>query len=168
MKRGYIGIWIGNSPYKAENGAEVETANDPNFHPLFASFYDDAEQMRKTNKTGFKDLYDYARNDKLIGYTSESTPSTISSLEEHLGELNKRCPLLLAKLEQLKTEAAIPPDVFAGIKFGELYRMLDGMAQNAVLMRAPKEVEDLRQKLRTSVIQLANLRAKRQQQPANP
>ena len=85
-----------------------------------------------------------------------------------MGELNKRYPLLLTKLEELKTEADIPPDVFAGIKFGELYRLLDGVAQLAVQMRTPKEVEDLRQKLRTSVIQLANLRAKRQQQPANP
>jgi hypothetical protein len=142
-----------------------ELANDPNFRPLFASLYDAADLMRKTNKTGFQGLYDHARNDKLIGYPSESPPSSsISSLEEHLGELHKRYPLLLAKLEELQKEAAIPPDVFAGIKFGELYRLLDGVAQNAVLMRAPKEVEELRQKLRTSVIQLANLRAKRQQQ----
>jgi hypothetical protein len=145
----------------------VELANDPGFLPLFASFYNAADLMRKTNQTAFQDLYAYARNDKLIGYTSESPPPSVSSLKEHLGELNKRYPLLLAKLEELKTEAAIPPDVFAGIKFGELYRLLDGVAQNAVLMRAPKEVEDLRQKLRTNVIQLANLRAKRQQ-PANP
>jgi hypothetical protein len=145
-----------------------ELANDPNFRPLFASFYDAADLMRKTNKTGFRDLYDHARNDKLIGYTSEFAPPPVSSLEECLGELHKRYPLLLTKLEELKTEAAIPSDVFAGIKFGELYRMLDGVAQNAVLMRAPKEVEDLRQQLRTKVIQLANLRAKRQQQPANP
>jgi hypothetical protein len=146
----------------------VELANDPNFRPIFASFYDAADLMRKTNKTGFQDFYHHTRNDKLIGYISESQSRSISSLEEHLGELHKRYPLLLAKLEELKTEAAIPPDVFAGIKFGELYRLLDGMAQNAVLMRTPKEVEDLRQKLRTKVIQLANLRAKQQQRPANP
>lgn len=146
----------------------VELANDPHFRPLFASFYDAADLMAKTNKTGFQGLYDHARNDKLIGYTSKSPPRSISSLEEHLGELNKRYPLLLAKLAELKTEAAIPPDVFAGIKFGELYRMLDGVAQNAVLMRAPKELDVLRQKLRTSVFQLVNYRAKRQQQPANP
>ena len=146
----------------------VELANDPNFRPLFASLYDAAELMLKTNKTAARQFYDYGDNDKLIGYTPEAAAPSISSLNEYLTELNKRYPLLLAKLEELKTEAAIPPDVFAGIKFGELYRVLDGVAQFAVLMRAPKELEDLRQKLRRSVIQLANLRAKRQQPPANP
>jgi len=146
----------------------VELANDTNFFPLFASLYDAADLMRKTNKTALKHFYDYGRNDKLIGYASESAPPPISSLKEHLAKLNKRYPLLLAKLEEIKTEAAIPPDAFAGIKFGELYRLLDGIAQIAVEMRTPEEVAGLRQKLRTKAIQLVNLRAKRQQQPANP
>jgi hypothetical protein len=56
---------------------------------------------------------------------------------------------------------AIPADALAGLKFGELYRLLDGVAQIAVELRTPKELIDLRQKLRTQVIKLANLRVKR-------
>jgi hypothetical protein len=145
----------------------VELSNNPNFFPLFASVYDAADQMRKTNPLALAQFYNYDRNDKLIGYTSGSPAPSVSSLKEYLVELNKRYPLLLSKFEEIKTEAAIPADALAGLKFGELYRLLDGVAQIAVELRTPKELADLRQKLRTQAIRLANLRGKRKQEQAN-
>jgi hypothetical protein len=151
-----------------DNVLLIELANNPKFLPLFASLYDAADQMRKTNKTAFQNIYSYARTDKLIGYTSESALPPASSLKEYLAELNKRYPLLLSKLEEMKTQEAIPADAFGGLKFGDLYRLLDGVAQTAVELRTPAEVKDLRQKLRTKGIQLANMRANRKPKPANP
>jgi hypothetical protein len=146
----------------------IELANNPKFLPLFASVYDATDSMLKTNKPVSNHLYNFDRHDKLIGYATDSATPASSSLNEYLGELNKRYPLCLSKLDDLKTQLAIPADAFAGLKFGELYRLLDGMAQFAVELRTPEEVKDLRKKLRSKGIQLGNLRAERKEQPIKP
>lgn len=140
-----------------------ELARNPNFEPLFASLYDAAGQMAKTNKAMSNHLFNFQRNDKLIGYSAEPRAEPVVSLENYLGELDKRYPLLLAKLDERKRDGAIPDAAFAGLKFGELYRLLDGIAQMSVMIRTPEEVSDLRKTLRTKVIQLVNLRGKQKQ-----
>jgi hypothetical protein len=100
----------------------------------------------------------------LIGYSPDTTAQPIASLDAVLLELKKRYPKMLSKLEEIRKESEIHPDAFAGLVYDELYRLLDGVAQNATDIRTPEQVKDLRQQLRTKAIRLANLRSKSQQQ----
>lgn len=70
-------------------------------------------------------------------------------------EIGKRYPLLAAKVALLQREQNLPPDALAGVKFGYLYRMLDGAAEMYLDCRTPPEVQKLREDLRRKLLDLS-------------
>lgn len=126
-----------------------DLAGNTNFTPLFKSVFELFERKRPGFLGG-----NYARNDALIGFHPPAPPKAVTTFEEYLTELDQRYDLVLAKLEQIQRDEAIPTDVIMGWMYGDLYRMLDGSAQYYVMLSTPEEVEKLRQDLHYKSAQL--------------
>ena len=61
----------------------------------------------------------------------------------------------LAREAQIQRENNIPPAALAGVKYGYLYRMLDGAAEMYLDCRTPPEIQKLREDLRRKFIDLS-------------
>ena len=123
-----------------------------NFAPLLKSVF----QAMETRTPG-KFSTSYARNDRLIGFEPGASPSPkpAASFEAYLAELQQRRELILAKLDNLQREHNIPDQAVLGWMYGDLYRMLDGSAQQYVMLNTPRELDSLRQQLQQKTIQLS-------------
>lgn len=100
---------------------------------------------------------DYLR--VLIGFHPTSSPKPITTFEEYVAELNQRYDLVLAKMDQIQREEGIPTEAIRGWMYGDLYRFLDGSAQDYGMLNTPDEVPKLRQQLQAKVIKLRRLQA---------
>lgn len=131
-----------------------QLANNTNFAPLLKSVFGALE-----HKVPGQFAASYARNDALMGFHPEKSPGPVTTFEAYLTELDRRYDLVLAKLTEIQRQEDIPTDVIVGWMYGDLYRLLDGSAQQYVMLSTPQELESLRQQLRRKLIQSSNLDA---------
>ena len=141
-----------------------ELGGNTNFAPLIKSTFDNLEMLRalNTNAVGAnpeahpeRQYYPYWQSDRLIGYRQARRPVLTNSFVDILKEIGKRYDLLTAKVAQIQREQNIPPDVVAGVKYGDLYRMLDGAAEMYLDCRTPPEVRKLREDLSRKFVDLS-------------
>lgn len=136
-----------------------QLADNPDFTPLITSGFDNMEMLRQLNTNSVarpeQQYYPYWVNDRLIGYRQSQRPVLTNDFSEIKKQIDTRYSLLLAKVAQIQKEHHIPDDVIAGVNYGNLYRMLDGAAEMYLDCRTPKEVRELREKLRRKVIDLS-------------
>jgi hypothetical protein len=136
-----------------------ELGDNTNFAPLIKSMFDNAEMLRQLNTNSVprpgQQYYPYWQCDRLIGYRRTNAAGPTNSFAEIQTEIGKRYPLLTAKVAQIQQEQNIPPEAVAGIKYGYLYRMLDGAAEMYLDCRTPPEVRELREALRRKLIDLS-------------
>jgi hypothetical protein len=133
-----------------------ELGGNTNFEPLLKSTFDNLEMLRKMNTNSAahpeRQYYPYWQSDRLIGYRQTSPPELTNSFEKILNEIGKRYDLLTAKVAQIQREHNIPPEAVAGVKYGDLYRMLDGAAEMYLDCRTPPEVRKLREDLSRKLV----------------
>jgi hypothetical protein len=131
-----------------------ELASNTNFTQFFRSIFDTFERKlpRQFSRS-------YARNDSLIGFQATIPPEPVTTFEAYLSEIDKRYDLVMTKLEQIHQEDGIPTEVIMGWMYGDLYRMLDGCAQQYVMQNTPDEINKLREELHRKDIELSQLRA---------
>jgi len=132
-----------------------ELASNTNFAPLFRSVFETLERKLPGLQFGGS----YARNDTLIGFQPTTPPKPVGTFEAYLKEINQRYDLVLTKLDQIQQEEGIPAEVITGWMYGDLYRMLDGSAQQYVMLNTPDEMKKLQEELRRKCIELSELRA---------
>jgi hypothetical protein len=141
-----------------------ELGSNTNFAPLIKSTFDNLEMLRlmdtnsvNTNSAAHpeRQYFPYWQNDRLIGYRQTSPPVPANSFEEIMKEAGKRYDLALAEEEQIQRENNIPPAALAGVKYGCLYRMLDGAAQMYLDCRTPPEIQKLREDLRSKLVDIS-------------
>ena len=140
-----------------------ELGDNTNFAPLIKSTFDNLEMVRlmatnsvNTNSAAHPErgYFPYWQCDRLIGYRQTSPPVLTNSFAEIMKEVGKRYDLALARVAQIQRTNNIPPAALAGVKYGSLYRMLDGAAQTYLDCRTPPEVQKLREDLRSKLIGL--------------
>jgi hypothetical protein len=140
-----------------------ELGGNTNFAPLIKSTFDNLEMLRlmatnsvNTNSAAHPErgYFPYWEHDRLIGYRQTSPPVPANSFAEIMKEAGKRYDLALARVAQIQREQNIPPAALAGLKYGCLYRMLDGAAQMYLDCRTPPELGKLREDLRSKLIGL--------------
>ena len=136
-----------------------ELGGNTNFAPLIKSTFDNLEMIRKLNTNSVarpeQQYYPYWQCDRLIGFRPASAPVLTNACAEVQMEIGKRYPLLAARVAQIQREQNIPPDAVAGVKYGYLYRMLDGAAEMYLDCRTPLEVRELREALQRKLINLS-------------
>jgi hypothetical protein len=136
-----------------------ELGGNTNFAPLIKSVFDNLEMLRQMNTNSVahpeQQYYPYWQTDRVIGYPQTNRPVRTNSFAEIQSELGKRYDLLLAKVAQIQREQNIPPDAVAGVKYGYLYRMLDGAAEMYLDCRTPPEVRKLREELSRKFVELS-------------
>ncbi|MGO8696562.1 MAG: hypothetical protein ACLQVY_02430 [Limisphaerales bacterium] len=130
-----------------------ELANHTNFAPLLKAAFEAA--TGKDARLGTS----YARNDTLIGFRTATAPAPVNTFAAYAAEIELRSALVKAKLDEVQRELAVPDEVVSGWAYGDLYRMLDGMAQLYVDLRTPQELTKLREQLRRKYIDLSWLQA---------
>jgi hypothetical protein len=135
-----------------------ELADNTNFAPLIKSTFDNLEIVRlmDTNSAAHPErgYFPYWQQDRLIGYRQTSSPVLTNSFAEVMKEIGKRYDLALARVAQIQRTNNIPPAALAGVKYGCLYRMLDGAAQTYLDCRTPQELQKLREDLRSKLVGL--------------
>jgi hypothetical protein len=135
-----------------------ELGDNTNFALLIKSVFDNVEMLRLMNTNSAADrergYYSYWEHDRLIGYRQNSPPVLTNSFAEIMKEVGKRYNLALAKEAQIQRTNNIPPAALAGIKYGCLYRMLDGAAEMYLDCRTPPEVRQLREDLSRKFVDL--------------
>jgi hypothetical protein len=135
-----------------------ELGDNTNFALLIKSVFDNVEMLRLMNTNSAADrergYYSYWEHDRLIGYRQNSPPVLTNSFAEIMKEVGKRYNLALAKEAQIQRTNNIPPAALAGIKYGCLYRMLDGAAEMYLDCRTPPEVRQLREDLSRMFVDL--------------
>ena len=138
-----------------------ELGSNTNFSPLIRSVFDNLETIRLLNTNSVADperqYFAYWQTDRLIGYQPTHAPVLTNSFVEIQSEIGKRYDLLLAKVAQIQQEQNIPPDAVAGVKYGYLYRMLDGAAEMYLDLRTPSELRKTREDLSRKFVQLRQL-----------
>jgi hypothetical protein len=138
-----------------------ELGGNTNFAPLIKSTFDNLEMVRlmATNSVAHPErgYFPYWQQDRLIGYRQTSPPVLTNSFAEVMKEIGKRYDLALAREVQIQRTNNIPPAALAGLKYGYLYRMLDGAAQTYLDCRTPPEIQKLREDLRRKLIGLTRL-----------
>jgi hypothetical protein len=135
-----------------------ELGGNTNFAPLMKSTFDNLEMIRMmdTNSTAHPErgYFPYWQQDRLIGYRQTSSAVLTNSFAEIMKEVGKRYDLALARVAQIQRTNNIPPAALAGVKYGCLYRMLDGAAQTYLDCRTPPEIQKLREDLRGKLVGL--------------
>jgi len=143
-----------------------ELGDNTNFAPLIKSTFDNLEMVRLMNTNSVdtnsaahpeRGYYSYWQQDRLIGYRQTRPPMLTNSFAEIIKEVGKRYDLALAREAQIQRTNNIPPAALAGLKYGYLYRMLDGAAQTYLDCRTPPELQKLREDLRSKLIGLPRL-----------
>ena len=138
-----------------------ELADNTNFAPLIKSTFDNLEMVRlmDTNSAAHPErgYFPYWQQDRLIGYRQTSSPVLTNSFAEVMKEIGKRYDLALARVAQIQRTNNIPPAALAGVKYGYLYRTLDGAAEMYLDCRTPPELQKLREDLRSKLIGLPRL-----------
>jgi hypothetical protein len=143
-----------------------ELGDNTNFAPLIKSTFDNLEMLRlmdtnsvDTNSAAHPErgYFPYWQQDRLIGYRQTSPPVLTNSFAEIMKEVGKRYDLALAREAQIQRTNNIPPAALAGLKYGYLYRTLDGAAEMYLDCRTPPELQKLREDLRRKLVDLARL-----------
>jgi hypothetical protein len=133
-----------------------DLASNTNFAPLLKSAFE-AYASKSPNFTALHGI-SYARKDSLIGFHSVKPPKQVTTFETYVAEPEQRYDLVKAKLEQIQREQGIPAEVLVGWMYGDLYRMLDGSAQDYVELRTPEELRALRKQLLEKFVELSRVR----------
>jgi len=138
-----------------------ELGGNTNFAPLIKPVFDLSVELRKldTNSAARPDqnYFPYWQCDSMIGYHQTSPPVRTDSFAKILNELEKRYPLLLARVAQIQHDQNVPLDAVAGVKYGDLYRTLDGAAEMYLDVCTPPELRQQREDLQRKMIALSRL-----------
>lgn len=134
-----------------------ELGGNTNYAPLQKTLYEILGEVFKqnTNATTGPDLYAYWRFDRFIGYPDTNRPTRDHSFTNLQAQIGRRYDLLVAGLAKIQQERNIPPEAIAGLKYGDLYRTLDGMCEVYLEIRTPPELQKLREDLRRKIIDLS-------------
>jgi hypothetical protein len=134
-----------------------ELGENTNYAKLQKSVYDILGQVseQNTNANTGPDLFAYWRFDRFIGCPDTNRPSENHSFTNLQAQINRRYDLLVAGLAKIQREKNIPAEALAGLKYGELYRTLDGMCEVYLEARTPPELQKLREELRRKIIDLS-------------
>jgi hypothetical protein len=134
-----------------------ELGANTNFAPLQKSLYKilEAAFKQNTNATSGPDLFVYWRFDRFIGYADTNRPARDHSYTNLQAQIGRRYDLLVAGLAKIQQEKNIPAEAVAGLKYGDLYRTLDGMCEVYLEVRTPPELQKLREDLRRKIIDLS-------------
>jgi hypothetical protein len=134
-----------------------ELGANTNFAPLQKTLYDiiGAAFKQNTNANNGPDLFIYWRFDRFIGYADTNRPSRDHSYTNLQAQIGRRYDLLVAGLAKIQQEKNIPAEAVAGVKYGDLYRTLDGMCEVYLEVRTPPELQKLREDLRRKIIDLS-------------
>jgi hypothetical protein len=134
-----------------------ELGGNTNFAPLQKSLYQIFEDVyqQNTNATARPDIYAYWWFDRFIGYPDTNRPTGNYSFTNLQAQINQRYDLLTAGLARIQQEKNIPAEALAGLKYGHLYRTLDGMCEVYLEVRTPPELQKLREDLRRKIIDLS-------------
>jgi|ERR1017187_1607827 hypothetical protein len=127
-----------------------ELASDTNYAPLLKAAFE-ASASKDLTRLGVS----YGRNDDLIGFRTATPPAQVNTFEAYAAEFDQRYALVKTKLDEIQSAQAVPAEVVAGWRYGDLYRMLDGSAQLYVELRTPEELTRLREQLRRKFIALS-------------
>jgi hypothetical protein len=134
-----------------------ELGDNTNFAPLQKSLYGILEEVFKqnTNNTARPDLFRYWWFDRFIGYPDTNRPVADGSFTNLQVQVGKRYEFILAGIAKFQQQKNIPTEVVAGLKYGHLYRTLDGMCEAYLETRTPPELQKLREDLRHQIIDLS-------------
>jgi hypothetical protein len=141
-----------------------ELGDNTNFAPLIKSTFDNLEMFRLMNTNSAdassathpeRGYFPYWQQDRLIGYRQTRPPVLTNSFAEIMKEVGKRYDLALAREAQIQRENNIPSAALAGVKYGYLYRMLDGAAEMYLDCHTPPEIQKLREDLRHKLIEFS-------------
>ena len=136
-----------------------ELGGNTNFVPLIKSIFDNLEMIRQLNTNSVarpqEHYFPYWQDDRMIGYHPTNAPVLTNDFAAIQRELGKRYDRLTAKVAQLQQDQNIPPEAVAGVKYGYLYRMLDGTAEMYLDCRTPPELQKLREALRGKLVDLS-------------
>lgn len=137
-----------------------ELGGNADFVPLIKSVFDNLERLRTANTNSVTDperrYYRYWQCDRLIGYPQTNAPVLTNSFIEIQKEIGKRYPLLTNQVAQIQREQNIPPAAVAGVKYSQLYRLLDGAAEMYLDCRTPPELQKARGDLRQKMAELSS------------
>jgi len=134
-----------------------ELGANTNFDPLQKTLYEimGAAFKQNTNANHGPDLFLYWRFDRFIGYADTNRPARDHSYTNLQAQIGRRYDLLVAGLAKIQQEKNIPAEAVAGLKYGDLYRTLDGMCEVYLEVRTPPELQKLREDLRRKIIDLS-------------
>lgn len=134
-----------------------ELAGNTNFAPLQNSLFAIAAQFSRqdTNASSRQDICRYWWFDRFIGFSDTNRPAADCSFTNLQTQISRRYDLLVAGLAKIQREKNIPPEAIAGLKYGHLYRTLDGMCEVYLEVRTPPELQKLREDLRRKIIDLS-------------
>jgi hypothetical protein len=111
--------------------------------------------MEKTANSAKPDgVFRYWYFDRYIGYPT-NPPSLDYSYTNLQTQISRRYDLLTSGIGKIQKEKEIPPEAIAGLKYGDLYRSLDGMCEMYLDARTPPELHKLREDLRSKLINLS-------------
>lgn len=131
-----------------------DVASNTNFTPLLKAAFETIERRLPGQLGG-----SYARADKLIDFHPSEPVKPVTTFEAYLAEIAQRYDLVLTKLDQIQREQNIPGEAITGWMYGDLYRLLDGSAQQYVMLSMPEEIGKLRQQLQRKTIELSRLQS---------
>jgi hypothetical protein len=136
-----------------------DLGDNTNFAFLIKSTFDVMAWVyqQNTNSALQRDNFfnSYRKCDRLIGYRTPNPAPGGMAYADFKAEVDRRYDLLTARVAQIQREQHIPPEAVAGVKFGELYRTLDGAAEVFLDVRTPPDVQKLRQDLQRKMIDLS-------------
>ena len=134
-----------------------ELGGNTNFSPLQISLYEIAEQFSRqtTNASSRQDICRYWWFDRFIGFPDTNRPAGDCSFTNLQTQIGRRYEFLVAGLAKIQRDKNIPPEALAGLKYGHLYRTLDGMCEVYLEARTPPELQKLREDLRRKIIDLS-------------
>ncbi|HTJ00878.1 MAG TPA: hypothetical protein VL527_18495 [Dongiaceae bacterium] len=136
-----------------------ELSDNSDFRKYMEAAFQAMSQLRQAHPevpSLANSYFPYWQCDRLIGYPQTAKPAPLAAFADVLRELEKRYPLCLAKVTQIQREQNIPAPVIAGLKYGNLYRMLDGAAEFYLEVRTPPALAQLREDLRHKIIELSH------------
>jgi hypothetical protein len=133
-----------------------ELADNTNFAPIQRAVYDSVERIVQTATNASKpDVFQYWRFDRFIGYPGTNRPVANNSYTNLQPQIHKRYDLLVAGIAKIQQQQNIPAQAVAGIKYGHLYRTLDGLCETYLDINTPPELQKLREDLRRKIIDLS-------------
>ena len=134
-----------------------ELGGNTNYARLQKSLYEIVEQFSRqtTNASSRQDICRYWWFDRFIGFPDTNRPAGDCSFTNLQTQIGRRYDLLVAGLTKIQRENNIPPAAIAGLKYGHLYRTLDGMCEVYLEARTPPELQKLREDLRRKIIDLS-------------